>query len=325
MGERWCLRRSEQRPPESSENLRREVLRLRLVFRAMEWERLDVPVEVSVWRNASEGRIVAAAYVWSDGFEWCHAGHEQEAPAGPEELASRPSREDFPLFDDEKTQIVGPLGVARAFLRAVVSAGLIEPAGMTSTSWPGGDTDEIDVWPPIDLHSRFRPPTGSAVGCSGVVPSRRVASVGQVSKLQSRYRQEVLHAKAGEYGNYASLGSYLDADEVAAKPGLNFLSSVALAHAMERQVVVRKQGGSLNPLRLQLNLLSSFASTCSARCAQSPTSSAFFRSSLMPRPRRSGKSSASGRRSRHRPEVLGFVGCGAPARHARQRRPPQRR
>ena len=75
-----------------------------------------------MWRDSDE-RIVAAAYVYENGFEWCHrpALDLHPPPRDRAELASLPDREYFSLFDDEKTMIVGPLEYARAFLRAVVA------------------------------------------------------------------------------------------------------------------------------------------------------------------------------------------------------------
>ena len=223
----------------------------------MDWERLEVPVGVSVWKDPSGDRIVAAAYVWTDGFEWCHAGHALQPPFGPEELAHLAGREYFPLFDDEKSLIVGPFGFAQAFLRAVVSSGLGDPTNLTSSSWPSGDVQEVGVWPPIDLAWRAQLQPELPWDDQVLFPVNEPARMAKYRKLQSRYRQEVLHAKPGASGNYAALGSYLDADEVAANPQLNFLSPVAHAHALEREVVVRKQGGALDPVRLRRNMLSS--------------------------------------------------------------------
>ena len=65
-----------------------------------------------------------------------------------------PNREYFSLFDDEKTMIVGPLEYAWAFLRAVVATGLTEPNDLTSYSWPGGASQVISMWPPLDMNYR---------------------------------------------------------------------------------------------------------------------------------------------------------------------------
>jgi hypothetical protein len=115
----------------------------------------ELPRGVSVWRDSDE-RIVAAAYNYENGFEWCHrpAQNFDSAPRDRVELASLPGREYFNLFDDEKTMIVGPLEYARAFLRAVVSTGLSEPNGLTSYSWPDQVSQVISSWPPLDLEYR---------------------------------------------------------------------------------------------------------------------------------------------------------------------------
>lgn len=81
--------------------------------------------------------------------------------------------------------------------------------------------------------------------------------VAKYRRLQSRYRHEVLHVKPGQAGNYPALGSYLDADEVAAQPLLNFLSQAALDHALEREASVKSERGALDPVRLHRNMLSS--------------------------------------------------------------------
>ena len=223
----------------------------------MDWERLGVPVGVSVWKDPRGERIVAAAYVWTDGFEWCHAGHALQPPSGPEELAHLAGREYFPLFDDEKTLVVGPLAFAQAFLRAAVSSGLEDPSTLASLSWPSGDVQEMGAWPPIDLAGRVQLRPEVPWDDPGLFPVNESARMAKYRKLQSRYRHEVLHAKPGASGNYAALESYLDADEVAANPQLNFLNPVAFAHALEREVVDQKQGGALDPIRLRRNMLSS--------------------------------------------------------------------
>lgn len=221
----------------------------------MDSEDSDVPAGVSVWRG-TDGRIVAAAYVWAEGFEWCQIASKGSAPSSREELAARRGREYFPLFDDEKTQIVGPLEIARAFVRAVVSADLRELATLTSASWPG-EAHDVDVWPPIDLSRRAELEPETPWNAPELFPANESPRIAKYRKLQSKYRQEVLHAKPGRSGNYAALGNYLDVEEVAANPQLNFLNSVALAHAMEREVIVRREGGALNPVRLRHNMLSS--------------------------------------------------------------------
>lgn len=112
----------------------------------------DLPWGVSVWRQ--DDRVVAAAYVYDDGFEWCHRRPIFEQPRDLAELAALPDREYFALADDEKTTIVGPLEHGRAFLRAAVATGLNEPDGLTSYSWPDGVSQIVSAWPPIDLEHR---------------------------------------------------------------------------------------------------------------------------------------------------------------------------
>ncbi|MDP2774203.1 MAG: hypothetical protein Q8O61_11665 [Nocardioides sp.] len=88
-------------------------------------------------------------------------------------------------------------------------------------------------------------------------PANEPARIARYRRLQSWYRDEVLHAKAGASGNYPALGSYLDKSEVAVNPRLNFLSDEALAHAEMRISQVRAEGGALDPTRLKHNMLSS--------------------------------------------------------------------
>lgn len=111
-----------------------------------------LPWRVSVWRR--DDRIVAAAYVYANGFEWCHRRPIFEHPSDLAELDELPDREYFALADDEKTMIVGPLDYARAFLRAVVATGLHEPDGLTSYSWPERVSQVVSTWPPLDLEFR---------------------------------------------------------------------------------------------------------------------------------------------------------------------------
>lgn len=109
---------------------------------------------VSLWRDTAE-QVTAAAYVYEDGFEWCHRSSPQpQPPADLTGLAAVPDREYFHLFDDEKTMIVGPLEYARAFLRALVATGLSQPSVLTSYSWPDAVSQEISTWPPLDIEHR---------------------------------------------------------------------------------------------------------------------------------------------------------------------------
>lgn len=222
-----------------------------------------IPLGVSVWRDADGERIVAAAYVWSDGYEWCHAGSPDEAPDGPNDLATRTGREYFPLYDDEKTVIVGGQSFVRAFLRAVVATGLVHPTGLTSHSWPSGDSDVVGAWPPLNLGRRATDLDPHSKedrmdwDSPQLFPVKEPGRIAHYRRLQSWYRQNVLHAKAGASGRYQALGSYLDEKEVDARPRLNFLSDEALAHAESRIIAVKAEGGALDPRRLKHNMLSS--------------------------------------------------------------------
>jgi hypothetical protein len=112
----------------------------------------SLPWGVSVWRD--DNRIVAAAYVYDNGFEWCHRRPILDPPADRAALAARPDREYFNLADDEKTMIVGTLEYARAFLRAVVATDLNGPDELTCYSWPDRVVQVISTWPPLDLEYR---------------------------------------------------------------------------------------------------------------------------------------------------------------------------
>lgn len=90
-------------------------------------------------------------------------------------------------------------------------------------------------------------------------PQDEPARIATYRRLQSWYRAEVLGARPGAYGSYAALGSYLDRDEVAADPRLNFLTDEASAHAESRIAEVKHEGGSLDPVRLRHNMLSSMS------------------------------------------------------------------
>lgn len=114
----------------------------------------DVPLGVTVWREG-DGQVVAATYVYGEGFEWCHRSPLSQPPRDPAELAAMPDREYLTLADDEKTLLVGPLEHARAFLRAVVATGLTGPDVLTSFAWPGGQSVDFSAWPPLDLQGRL--------------------------------------------------------------------------------------------------------------------------------------------------------------------------
>ncbi|MGJ9423865.1 PGN_0703 family putative restriction endonuclease [Aeromicrobium sp. CF3.5] len=112
----------------------------------------DLPWGVAVWRR--DGRIVAAAYVEEDSFEWCQSRTTIERPTDRTQLAAIPDREYFALADDERTMIVGPRQFARAFLRAVVATGLTQPDTLTCCSWPNNTEELISAWPPLELGFR---------------------------------------------------------------------------------------------------------------------------------------------------------------------------
>lgn len=118
-----------------------------------------LPWGVSVWRQPSpyggDPVVVAAAYVYAGGFEWCHRDPYPQAPADARELAGLPEREVLGVFDDEKTILVGPLEYARAFLRAVVTTGVSEPCDLVSYSWPDQVSRTVATWPPLDVAPRF--------------------------------------------------------------------------------------------------------------------------------------------------------------------------
>ena len=118
---------------------------------------------------------------------------------------------------------------------------------------------ENDVVTIAEADSRREPMSAElpAWDSADLYPSGESGRVARYRRLQSWYREHVLHARPGASGNYPALGSYLDADEVAANPRLNFLSDAALTHAEERITQVKAEGGSLDPVRLKRNMLSS--------------------------------------------------------------------
>ena len=120
----------------------------------------DLPWGVSVWRD--DDRVVAAAYAYGDGFEWCHRHPISEPPSDAAELAAIPDREYLTIADDEKTLLVGPLEYARAFLRAVVATGLSGPEDLTGFAWPGRSTHVSSAWPPLDLEGRLGETAGTS-------------------------------------------------------------------------------------------------------------------------------------------------------------------
>ena len=95
----------------------------------------ELPWGVSVWRD--DDRIVAAAYVYDNGFEWCHRRPLIFEPPGDlAELAALPDREYFSLADDEKTMIVGPLDYARPSFARWSPQVSTEPTASPATRGP---------------------------------------------------------------------------------------------------------------------------------------------------------------------------------------------
>lgn len=83
---------------------------------------------------------------------------------------------------------------------------------------------------------------------------------------QSWYREQILLARYGEYrvsGGTRPLSSLLHTDDVAQRPGLNFISPAAGEYAVARTEEVLAQGGHLDRSRLQRNMLSSLPMTFS--------------------------------------------------------------
>lgn len=116
-------------------------------------ESTDLPPGLSVWRR--DGRVVAAAYKFDGGYEWCHVSGAVDTPRNMQQLAALPGREWFPLHDDEKTLIPGALSHAQAFLPSVVTTGLDGVGNVERYSWPSGVATTVGVWPVADIHSRL--------------------------------------------------------------------------------------------------------------------------------------------------------------------------
>lgn len=108
---------------------------------------------VSVWR--SDGRVVAAAFHDSEGFDWCHTAPFVDVPTSLQALAELPGREWLPLGHDEMTLLVGPTDYARALLTSLVCGGLRGVGEVTLSSWPTGSTEVTVAWPSIDLGLRL--------------------------------------------------------------------------------------------------------------------------------------------------------------------------
>jgi len=83
-------------------------------------------------------------------------------------------------------------------------------------------------------------------------PARRA----KYRRLQSWYRETRLTAPFGE-ANGRPVGSLLHPDWIAAHPNANFLGDDAFDHAQLRASEVKAEGGSLEPIRLHHNMLSS--------------------------------------------------------------------
>lgn len=90
-----------------------------------------------------------------------------------------------------------------------------------------------------------------------VPPGKEPARIARYRSHQSWYREHVLRARPGQFRTYPTLGSYLHEEDVVRDPSLNFLTAEAEAHAEERAVVVKGEGGALDPVRLRRNMLSS--------------------------------------------------------------------
>lgn len=80
-------------------------------------------------------------------------------------------------------------------------------------------------------------------------------------RLQSWFREMVLGARPGKYtprgGDERPCGSLLHPDDVAHRPGLNFLDDRIDAYATERAEQVRGENGTLDAYRLRHNMPSS--------------------------------------------------------------------
>jgi len=120
------------------------------------------------------------------------------------------------------------------------------------------DSDVVAAVEVTSWQDEFGDEVGSLAWDSpALFPRKEPQRVAHYRRLQSWYRERVLHVRPGPYGRYLALGSYLHSQDVAASPGLNFLSEAAQAHAEQRITEVRAEGGSLDPVRLRQNMLSS--------------------------------------------------------------------
>lgn len=209
---------------------------------------------IHVWRDEPGGPIVEAAAVWGTGFNWC--GREGcTPPADFAELALRPGRELFFVYDDEKSEWGGLPGAP--FLEAIVSAGLAQPGRLVGSAYPSGNTVSVPSVDPIELDrdgARWLIP---AWNDPAIFPTNEHGRIAKYRRHQSWYRECVLQTAPGKFMAYDPLGSYLSREAVESDPSLNFLTAEAEVHAVERAAVVKEEGGALDPIRLRQNLLSS--------------------------------------------------------------------
>lgn len=217
--------------------------------------RPNVPIGIHVWRDEPGGPIVEAAAVGAAGFNWC--GRDgRTPPEGFVELAARRGREIFWVYDSEKTEWGGLPGAA--FLEAIVSAGLTEPGRLIGYGFPPGNTVSVPSVEPMDLdRDDARPFPCPVWNDPSIFPVNEPARIAKYRRHQSWYRECVLQVGAGKFMSYDHLGSYLDKSLVESDPSLNFLTAEAEAHAVERAAAVKSEGGTLDPVRLRQNLLSS--------------------------------------------------------------------
>jgi hypothetical protein len=104
--------------------------------------------------------------------------------------------------------------------------------------------------------SHLEPGTPSWSDPSLAVPSDD-AWTAKYRRLQSWYRETVLHARPAPSGKRALVGSMLADDDVKARPTLNFLTDEVAAYVARRVPEVHRAGGSLEEHRLEHNMLSS--------------------------------------------------------------------
>ncbi|MGY0386358.1 PGN_0703 family putative restriction endonuclease [Nocardioides sp. WG-D5] len=215
--------------------------------------RPNVPPGISVWRQAPGGPITETAWVDRDRFVWCGLA-EHPPPRSVEELAARPGREQYRgIFDLEKGDFSA--GGTLHYLGGLIAAGLTQPRPLTVYVYPSGETQTILSSPALEMDSRedlaMRPRWDDAE----IFPAKESPRLATYRRHQSWYRENVLGIPPGRYGQYPALGSYLPAQMH--DPAANFLTAEAHAHALDRIKQVKAEGGSLDPVRLSRNLLSS--------------------------------------------------------------------